>query len=328
MERVAEELAFLRPVHGALGFVDSQAQYGRDEATHRFHHAFSGTPRPHVHIAVVGVPQEPVSTLFQEAIQIVEHDVGQQRREWSALRRSLLVPHAYAVSHDSRFQITPDQTQHPPVPHPACDPRHQLVVVDAIEELLQIDVYQPAISLAHVLLRLTHRIVCTALRSKAIRRARELRIEQRGEHLKQCLLDQPVEHGRDPQLTHPAARFRDLNFAYGLRAVRSRAELLSHQGPSLGRLEPLPRRRDGTSVDTGRSLVRFDAFPCSLQILPLQHRFKQIDVAPQAFILPARWSLTRHHMRSPTRLHLARLPATTSRCCRGLRHSRSPSNST
>ena len=79
MERVAEELAFLRLVHGTLGFVDSQAQSGRDEANHRSHHAFSGTPGPYIHITVVGVPPEPVSTLFEESIQIVEHDVGEQR---------------------------------------------------------------------------------------------------------------------------------------------------------------------------------------------------------------------------------------------------------
>ena len=50
---------------------------------------------------------------------------------------------------------------------------HEHVVVDAVEELLQVDVYHPAAARLDIALRLTHRLVCAASRSEAVAVLRE-----------------------------------------------------------------------------------------------------------------------------------------------------------
>ena len=48
-------------------------------------------------------------------------------------------------------------------------------------------------------IRVPRRFMCTAARAETVARFREVRIEQRGQHLKDGLLDQPIPDRRDSQ---------------------------------------------------------------------------------------------------------------------------------
>src|SRR6267142_6827662 len=75
--------------------------------------AMTRSPALHIDIAVIGVADEAMTAPLQFLVQYVQHQVRQQRRERTALRRPLVG--------------RPDQP-------------HQQVVVDPVEELLQVDV--------------------------------------------------------------------------------------------------------------------------------------------------------------------------------------------
>lgn len=73
-----------------LGLVHLQAQAPFDELGQAGHHP---QPRPfaaHVDVSIVGVADEPVTTPVKLLIKLVQHDVGEQRRQRRALRNALL----------------------------------------------------------------------------------------------------------------------------------------------------------------------------------------------------------------------------------------------
>jgi site-specific DNA recombinase len=78
----------------------------------------------------------------------------------TALRRPLRALLDQPVAHHPGFQEPADQLQHSCVADLPCHPCHQHIVIDPIEELLQIDVHHPALSLTDVTL-------CPATRPKA-----------------------------------------------------------------------------------------------------------------------------------------------------------------
>ena len=77
-EAVAQKLPVPRPVHRALLLVDSQSQ-PRVQPAQCLEHSLPGPLGTHVHLAVVGVPDETQSPLLQRLIPFVEQHVGQQR---------------------------------------------------------------------------------------------------------------------------------------------------------------------------------------------------------------------------------------------------------
>jgi hypothetical protein len=104
-------------------------------------------------------------------------------------------------------------------------------VIDAVEELLEVHVRHPAPAFLDEPLRRAHRIVGTPSRPEAVAVRREGGIELRLQHLKQALLDEPVEHGRDAQLTHPASGLGDLLPFHRLRLIGAHEQLRSDRLP-------------------------------------------------------------------------------------------------
>jgi hypothetical protein len=86
----------------------------------------------------------------------------------ATLRRPLRARLDQPVAHHPGFQEPPDQLQHPYIADLPRHPRHQHVVVDLIEELLQIDVHHPAPSFTDVSLCLANRLMSTTTRTKAV----------------------------------------------------------------------------------------------------------------------------------------------------------------
>ena len=80
---------------------------------------------------------------FQLPVEVVEHDVAEQRRERRPLWGSFLARVHQPAIHDARFQVAPDQPEHLLVIHPSCDSGHQRVVLNAIEKRFEIKIGAP-----------------------------------------------------------------------------------------------------------------------------------------------------------------------------------------
>lgn len=79
--------------------------------------------------------------------------------------------------HEARLRVAPDQQEDPLVLHPPRRARHQDVVVDPVEELLEVRVHEPSVSGGHVPPRTSRRTVRPASRPQAEAPVRERGIE-------------------------------------------------------------------------------------------------------------------------------------------------------
>jgi hypothetical protein len=106
--------------------------------------------------------------------------------------------------HQTRLKIAADELQHPFVLHLTRHPRHQDVVVDSVEELLQIKIDHETLAGPHIPLRGLHRLMGVATRAKGVTRLGESGLEDRLHNLQQCLLDQSIHQRRYPEHALPA----------------------------------------------------------------------------------------------------------------------------
>lgn len=93
-------------------------------------------------------------------------------------------------------------------------------MVDAVKELLQIHVHHNPIARLHVTLCPPDRIMRPTPRTKAIAGIGERRVDQRLQHLQQCLLDEAVNHRGDAKLALASSGLGDHVPAYRLRPIR------------------------------------------------------------------------------------------------------------
>ena len=106
---------------------------------------------------------------------------------------------------------------------------------------------------------LTHRIVGPTSRTEAVARFRKRWIDPWLQDLQQGLLDQPIRHRRDPQLPHPATRFRNLHAAHRLWPVAPRVQFLPNTWPV--RLQEPLRLRNRQPIHPRTAAIGLDAFP-------------------------------------------------------------------
>jgi hypothetical protein len=128
-------------------------------------------------------------------------------------------------------------------------------VVHPVEELLQIEIDHEAAAAGHMGPGGKDRVMGAPPRPKAVGRGREVRIEDRHQHLMHRLLDEPVQHRRDAQLPHPfAAGLGDFHPAHQRRSVTTCQQFFLDARPVLR--EVGLQLRDRHLVDTRRALVR------------------------------------------------------------------------
>src|SRR4029077_8328090 len=132
-----------RPVNRRLPVVDLQLEAILDINADALKDTMCRALAPDINPAVVGVAHETVSASIKLPVEVVEHDVTEQRRERGTLRGPILARVHTTVSHNARVQVTPNQTEHLLILHTPCDPRHQSVVVDPIKERVQIHLDAP-----------------------------------------------------------------------------------------------------------------------------------------------------------------------------------------
>ena len=107
------------------------------------HDALARSLAADVDAPVVSEADEPMSAAVQLPVEVVEHHVAEQRRQRRTLRGPLLARVHQPAIHDARFQVAPDQPQHPFVVNPPGDPGHQSIVLDAIKERVHIKIDTP-----------------------------------------------------------------------------------------------------------------------------------------------------------------------------------------
>jgi site-specific DNA recombinase len=104
----------------------------------------------------------------------------------------------------TRGQKTADQLQDALVSDPLGNEPHQDVVIDPVEELLQVDIYNDGVTGRDIGLRLLHRLMRRAPRPKAKAHLGERSVPVRLQHLHHRLLDEAVKHRRNAQRSHAA----------------------------------------------------------------------------------------------------------------------------
>ena len=165
--------------------------------------------------------------------------------------------------------------------HPRGDARHQAVVIDPVEELLQIDVNHEAVTLGNVALRLGHGLMGGASRSEAVTVLGKRRIPPRLKDLQQGLLDQPVDDARHAELSDPALRLGDLDPLDRLWLVGSLEQLRPNAWPVLTQV--IPGVVDGHPIHAGAALVSSNAFPRSFKVLSVAHLLHLLFRCGRAF---------------------------------------------
>ena len=160
------------------------------------------------------------------------------------------------------------------VADPSGQTRHQDVVVDPVEELLQVHVHDDHAPFRHVFLGLLQRVVRAAAGPEAVAGIREGRVQQRFQHLQDRLLHQPVHHRRDAQLSHPAAGLGDFHPAHRLRLIRSVQQRCDQLIPVPD--QPGEQAADGHPVHARRAFVCHHAAIRSVQVLSVGHLLHQV----------------------------------------------------
>jgi len=204
-ERETEERPLPRTGNGALRVVHLQLQ-PLDILSNGVQDPVPSTASTNVNLTVIGIATEAVAPSFQFLVEVVKQDIGQQRRQRPALRSAFDRRTKAVGTQDTRSQVGVDQPLQALIRHFPTDAGHQNVMVHFVKELLQVQINHPLATVLLVGQGLMHGIMRTAPGTKAVTELRESGIEYRSQHLTNGLLDQPIHHGGNAQMAHPAAR--------------------------------------------------------------------------------------------------------------------------
>jgi hypothetical protein len=70
-------------------FVHSELELGGDESRNAPHHPFPGSSAANVDVAIVRIPYKPKLASLQLAIELVEHDVTEQGRQYAPYTKGI-----------------------------------------------------------------------------------------------------------------------------------------------------------------------------------------------------------------------------------------------
>lgn len=147
-------------------------------------------------------------------------------------------------------------------------------MIDPVEELLQVQIYDNRAAFGYVTAGLGQGVMRPVSHAKAEARVREGWVQDRVQHLQDRLLHKPVNHRRDAQLSHPAARLGDFDSPHRLRLVAAVQQRSDEFLFVLG--EPVAQFVEGHPIYARRSLVGFDTTIRSIQVLAVCHLLHQM----------------------------------------------------
>src|SRR4051794_3713817 len=281
----------------------SRAPYGRPVCSHE-------------DTNVIGITDEPVTALPQRPVQVIEHDVGQQRRKWRPLRGTLLARPHDSIRHDPGFQEPANQPQHPHITNPARHPGHQRIMLNPIKEPVQINVDHPPVAILDRPPSHPHRLMSGSTRTKTERRPREMRIEDRAEDLRNGLLHQPIQHTRHPQQPFTPAGLGNCYPTNRQWPVSTRVQRLPYPRPMINK--PRTQIFRAHTVDPGRTTIGLDTFQRRRQVLPGEHQLPKAHLLAVNDLPDARRDITtlccglrRTHRLLPLQAHRSGMAAIT-----------------
>ena len=210
---------------------------------------------------------------------------AEQRRERRTLRGPLLARVHQPAIHDARFQVAPDQLEHPLVMDPSCDPGHQSVVLNAIEKRVEIKIDAPRRVISDELACPLDSVMLRAPRPKAEAMGMEQWVEDGRKHLRDGLADQPIHRSRHPQHPQTTRGLGDHHPPDRLRPVDARLELRADLWPVV--FQPRPQLLGAHPVDARGTGVLLDASERLGEILAGQ------ELLPQARLGGVRSGVTR-----------------------------------
>src|SRR5688572_22346800 len=195
----------------------------------------------------------------QETVHV---EVGEQRADHAALRRAAAA--AFATRHAPRsvtitlldrcLEPQLDQLQHVPVDNAPRYRPHKVVVRDAVEVFRKIRIDDLGVATAEQRVHFLDRVRPAALRSIAIGRGVEIRLEDRLQHQLGGGLHHAVPDRRDAEWPLAATGLRDHHPSHRQGSVRLRDEVLPDRREPLlpaGRFD----HRESDPVDAWRALV-------------------------------------------------------------------------
>ena len=169
------------------------------------------------------------------------------------MRRSFLRRAHQPVLQHAGIQKCSEQSQKPRILNPFGDTPHQDVVVDPIEELFEVEIHDPAVTLGYVALGGRHRLMRRSSGSEPEAGRGERLIPAALQHLQHRLLNKAVQSGRNAKLAHSTVRLGDFHMLHRLRCIGAVQELLSNGWPVLPQV--VRQVTDGHTVDTWGTLV-------------------------------------------------------------------------
>jgi len=147
-------------------------------------------------------------------------------------------------------------------------------MVYAVEELLQIKVYDPVVTLLDVLLRLHHRLMGRSPWSEPVAVLAECGVPPLLQHLQHRLLHESIHHRRDAKLSRASSRLRYLHPLHRLRSISACQKLLLQSRPILP--QEVWQFLDRHAVNPCRPCVGFHAPQRFLQVLLLARLLDQL----------------------------------------------------
>jgi site-specific DNA recombinase len=175
-------------------------------------------------------------------------------RQRTALRNAFGRAHHHSVGHHhSGFQHPLDEHDEPPVFDLRLQPRHQSLMVDAVEEFLEVEIDHPVAPVFQIRLRLGDGRVTAPPRSEAMARWVEGRLPVRAEHTVHGLLDPPVDHIGNAQAAFAASCLRNPHPANHPRAIGSVKQGTTKHRKELAQV--LSHLVDALSIRTGSPAV-------------------------------------------------------------------------
>jgi len=267
-DRKSQKLAFGWAIYRAFQRIHCESQRVADEACHAGHHPLARCFAFDHDVAVVGVMGKAVAAPFQLPVELIQYDIRQHRRQRAALRYALCRGLYTAVHTDSGLEIAVDEAQQGRVIGALFEPHHEPIVIDAIKERFDVGVHHPGIICADIRLDLSHGLMCRASRAEPVTAGVEVGFPFGADDLRDGLLDESVDHGRDTQGPFLAVGFGDLHALYRLRAAGASNQLGADFRPML--LEVVGQFIDAHAVDARRAFVPAHLLQGTSQVLPVQ----------------------------------------------------------
>jgi len=208
----------------------------------------------------------------------IQQNVGEQWTNRTSLWHAFMAFDQFTVYTNRCTEPLTDKTHRFTTVYFAVKQFKQKTVINLVEEILQVDVHYPLISIIDMVLSFQHCLMKAAVRPEAETTVRELKLKSGHDDLKHCLLKQTVCNRWDAKQTSLSVAFRYLHAQDGLWKVLAGTDFFNEGFPVYG--QKLRKLCHGHMVNSSRTVVLLDLMHCLQQVATcknlLNHSFSFI----------------------------------------------------